>query len=307
MIDNTTETTSTTDATTNSPDVYTRVTSQIISQLEAGVRPWQRPWASESIAIRPLRSNGTPYRGVNVLTLWLAAADAGYASPFWFTFRQAQELGGHVRRGECGALVVYSNTVTKAEPTEEDADAERKIFLLKGYTVFNACQVEGLPDWLSGPLPERFSPADRIGHADAFFQAAGIDLRHGGDRAFYAPTADYVRLPVFAAFRDAESYYATLSHEATHWTGHASRLARDMSGKFGQDEVYAREELIAEIGAAFLCADLRLALEPREDHAAYLNAWLRILKEDKRAVFKAAAHAQRAIDFLHALQPKQEM
>lgn len=304
MSESTIETTAATTAAASRPDVYARVTGQIIAHLEAGVRPWQRPWTAGGAAVRPLRSNGTPYRGVNVLTLWLAAAEAGYPSPFWFTFRQAEELGGHVRKGERGALVVYSNTVTKAEPTEDEVAAEREVFILKGYTVFNACQVEGLLDWLSGPLPARFSPADRLGAADAYFQSAGVDLRHGGDRAFYAPAADYVRLPPFAAFRDAESYYATLAHEATHWTGHQSRLARDMSGKFGEDEAYAREELVAEIGAAFLCADLRLALEPREDHAAYLDAWLRILKEDKRAVFKAAAAAQKAVDFLHALQPR---
>lgn len=305
MTDIATETTTPTDDTAaRRPDVYARVTDQIVAHLEAGVRPWQRPWTTGETAVRPLRANGTPYRGVNVLALWLAAAGAGYPSPFWFTFRQADELGGHVRKGERGTLVVYANSVTKAEPTEDDADAERKLFLLKDYAVFNACQIEGLPAWLSGPLPDRFSPADRVGHADAFFGSTGIDLRHGGGRAFYAPAADYVRLPPLEAFRDAESYYATLAHEATHWTGHESRLARDLGGKLGKDESYAREELVAEIGAAFLCADLRLSLEPREDHAAYLGAWLGILKDDKRAVFRAAAHAQRAVDFLHGLQPR---
>lgn len=307
MTEGSTETVIVTEETPTRQDVYARVTGQIVRQLEAGVRPWQRPWSAGGAGgqvVRPLRSNGTPYRGINVLTLWLAAAEAGYPSPFWFTFRQAGELGGHVRKGERGALVVYANSVTKAEPTDDGEGAEREVFILKGYTVFNACQVEGLPGWLSGALPDRFSPADRVGAADAFFRATGIDLRHGGDRAFYSPDADYVRLPPFVAFNDPVSYYATLAHEATHWTGHPSRLARELRGAAVRDEGYAREELVAEIGAAFLCADLRLALDPREDHAAYLAAWLRILKDDKRAVFKAAAQAQKAVDFLHSLQPK---
>lgn len=174
---------------------------------------------------------------------------------------------------------------------------------MKGYTVFNIEQIEGLPAHYYAPAKSQLNPDQRIEAADAFFADTGADIRHGGSSAYYSPPEDYVQMPVFESFRDAESYYATLAHECTHWTRHKSRLDRDFGRKRFGDEGYAREELVAELGAAFLCADLGLTLEDREDHAAYIGSWLKVLKDDKRAIFTAAAHAQRATDYLHGLQP----
>jgi antirestriction protein ArdC len=292
----------------NSPrqDVYTRVTDRIISALEQGVRPWHQPWAVSHAAGRitlPLRHNGVPYAGINVLMLWGAAVAAGYAAPIWMTFRQANELGAHVRKGEKASLVVYANKITRTEQTESGEDVEREIPFLKGYSVFNVEQIDDLPDhYYAQPAP-RFDTIERIAHAEAFFKATGIDIRYGGGRAFYTITHDYVQMPPFEAFRDATAFYSTLAHEGCHWTRHPSRLDRDFGRKRFGDEGYAMEELVAELGAAFLCTSLELTPEPREEHASYLQNWLTALRNDKRAIFHAAAHAQRAADFLHKLQP----
>lgn len=292
----------------NRPDVYTRITDTIISHLEAGVRPWQRPWNAGHTAgriVRPLRACGTPYRGVNVLSLWLAATEKGYTSPYWLTFNQAKDLGGFVKKGEHGSLVVYANSVRKTEKDDQGETVEHDIFFMKGYTVFNAAQVDGLPEQLTAPVPVPTGRTeDRVGYADAFFRATWAEVKHGGDRAYYGLLADRVQMPPFVAFKDRESYYATLAHEVVHWTRHPKRLNRDFDQKTWGDEGYAREELVAEIGAAFLCADLGLMLTPREDHAAYLASWLTVLKNDKRAIFQASSHAQKAADYLHDLQPK---
>ncbi len=296
-----------TTANANRPDVYTRITDAILTHLEAAVRPWQRPWNAEHTGgkiIRPLRACGTPYRGVNVLSLWLAATDKGYSSPYWFTFNQAKDLGGFVKKGEHGSLVVYANSIKKTEKDDQGEEVEHDIFFMRGYTVFNAEQVDGLPAHFTAPLPQLTRTEDRIQYADAFFRATGAEVKHGGDRAYYGQLADRIQMPPFIAFKDKESYYATLAHEMTHWTKHPKRLNRDFDQKTWGDEGYAREELVAEIAAAFLCADLGLALEPREDHAAYLASWLTVLKNDKRAIFQASAHAQKAADYLHELQPK---
>src|SRR3546814_303972 len=202
-----------------------------------------------------------------------------------------------------GALVVYANSFTATETDEDGEESEREIPYLKGYTVFNCEQIEGLPAHYYARAEEPASPVARLEQADAFFAATRADIRHGGDRAYYAIQPDYVRMPPAETFRDAESYAATLAHELTHWTRHPSRLDRDLGRKRWGDEGYAREELVAEVGAAFLCADLGVAPEVRADHAAYVASWLQVLKDDKRAIFQAAAHAQRAVDYLHGLQP----
>ena len=287
-------------------DVYTRVTERIIADLEQGVRPWMKPWHAEHAAgriSRPLRHNGVPYRGVNTLLLWGEAMVKGYAAPIWMTFKQAQEFNAHVRKGEHGSLVVFANTVTRTETNESGEDVEREIPFMKGYTVFNCEQIEGLPA-IYYSQPENPLPlAERIGHADRFMTSTGAVIRHGGDRAFCAPGPDHIQLPPFEAIRDKESYYATALHELTHWTKHERRLDRDFGRqKFG-DAGYAREELVAELGAAFLCADIGIKPEIRADHADYIGHWLKVLTEDKRAIFSAAAHAQRAADYLNGLQP----
>ena len=293
----------------NRADVYTRVTDSIISELEQGVRPWLKPWHAEHAAgriTRPLRHNGTPYRGMNILLLWGEAVAKGYAAPIWMTYRQAQEIGGQVRKGERGSLVVYANSITKTETNEQGEDIEREIPFMKGYTVFNVEQVDGLPQHYYAQPVNPLPLSERIENADRFMTNTAATVHHGGNQAFYAPSRDIIQLPPFEAFKDKESYYATALHELTHWTKHATRLDRDFGRqKFG-DAGYAREELVAELGAAFLCADLGITPEIREDHAAYLSHWLGVLKEDKRAIFSAAAHAQRAADYLHGLQPQEE-
>jgi antirestriction protein ArdC len=295
---------------TEPQDVYTRITDRIVADLEKGIRTWMKPWNAENTAgriTRPLRHNGQPYSGINILMLWTAAIEQGFSAPMWMTFRQAIELKANVRKGEKGSLVVYANAIAKKEQTDE-GEVERDIRFMKGYTVFNVEQIENLPEQFYAKPQLTLTPVERIAHADTFFNGLQADIRYRGDRAFYAIEPDYIQLPVIDAFRDAESFYATLAHEATHWTRHGSRLAREFGRKSWGDEGYAQEELVAELGAAFLCADLELTPEVREDHAGYMASWLTVLKNDKRFIFQAAAHAQRAVDCLHARQtvPKTE-
>ena len=289
---------------TSPPNIYARITGRIISALEQGVRPWVQPWSLKHSAApvsRPLRHNGTPYTGINVLALWCTSVERGYIAPIWMTFRQAIELGAHVRKGESGTLVVYANSFKVAEDNKGDdgEEAEREVHYLKGYTVFNVEQIDGLPpQYATQATPPPPNASARIAQAERLAASSQATIRHGGGRAFYAPQADVLQMPPFEAFRDAESYYATLLHELTHWTAHGSRLARELSKRFG-DAAYAAEELIAELGAAFLCADLGVTLEPRDDHASYVAVWLKVLRNDQRAIFTAASQAQRAVQFLH--------
>lgn len=290
-------------------DVYERITNKIVADLEQDVRPWLKPWNAEAMAgriTRPLRHNGVPYQGINVIMLWGEAVAKGFAAPIWMTFRQAKELGGFVRKGEKGSLVVYADRIRKTEIDENTGEeAEREIPFLKGYTVFCVDQIDDLPAHFYTPAEPRLDPIQRIEHAEAFFAATGADIRHGGNQAYYSVAHDYIQMPPFECFRDAEAYYQTLGHETCHLTRHPKRLDRDFGRKRWGDEGYAMEELTAELGSAFLCADLDLTPEPREDHAAYIGSWLKVLKNDRRAIFTAASHAQRAVDFLHGLQGEQ--
>ena len=286
-------------------DVYQKITDQIVAALESGVRPWHQPWNAEHSAgriTRPLRGNGIPYQGINVLMLWSAAIEKGYAAPIWMTFKQALELKASVRKGEHGSLVVYADKIIRTETTDSGEEADRAIPFMKGYTVFNVEQIDGLPEHYYGKPEARTDSVQRIAHAESFFTATGANVVHGGSRACYVPSTDNIHMPCIDFFRDAESYYATLAHETTHWTRHESRLNRDFGRKRFGDEGYAMEELVAELGAAFLAADLALTPEVRDDHAAYIASWIKVLKDDKRAIFTAASHAQRAADLLHTLQ-----
>jgi antirestriction protein ArdC len=280
-------------------DAYTKITELIIADLEQGVRPWVKPWLDGAVASRPVRHNGQPYSGINVLALWSVASDKGFGNPMWMTFKQAKELDGCVRKGEKGSVVVYSNRITKTETNDAGESEDREIPFLRGYSVFNVEQIGGLPEEYYAPRARMFTnPVHRIEYAETFFAATGAEIRFGGNRAFYAPSGDYVQLPPIEMFPVAERYYATLAHEMTHWTRHPDRLNRDFGGKRFGDEGYAVEELVAEMGAAFLCADLEMKPQIREDHAPYIASWLKVLKNDKRAIFHAASHAQRAADFL---------
>ena len=286
-------------------DIYQRVTDQIIADLERGVRPWLKPWNAEHAAgriARPLRSTGVPYRGINVLMLWGAAIEWGYSSPIWMTYAQAQELGGQVRKGERGSHVVYANTIRCTEQDEKTGEeTERDIPFLKTYTVFNAEQVDNLPANFYALEAPKLEQVARIERAEAFVAATAATIREGGNKAFYTASEDRVQMPPFAAFCDPESYYATLAHELIHWTKHPQRLARDFGRKRFGDAGYAMEELVAELGAAFACAELDLTPQPRAEHAAYIGEWLKVLKADKRAIFAAASHAQRATNYLRSM------
>jgi antirestriction protein ArdC len=290
-------------------DVYTRITERIVAELEKGVRPWVQPWGAGNAGgrvTRPLRHNGQPYTGLNVLLLWSEAMARGFASPMWMTFRQASELDAHVRKGESGTTVVYASRSTKTEVDSHGGEVERDIPFLKAYTVFNCDQIEGLPDHYYRKPEPVIDPLERIADAEIFFANTGAVIRHGGAKAFFSPSSDQVQMPPFETFRDAASYYAVLGHECVHWAGASHRLDRDLSRYHKDRTERAREELVADIGASFLCADLGIVpeMEPRPDHASYVESWLRVLEGDRKAIFQAAAHAQRAVAYLHGLQPQ---
>ena len=288
-------------------DVYERVTNRIIEQLEQGVRPWMKPWNAEHAAgriTRPLRFNGLPYSGINILMLWAEAEDKGYSCPLWLTFNQSKELGGFVKKGENGSTVVYASTFKKSEADDKGDEVEREIPFLKQYTVFNAEQCEGLPEQYYATKGKPNSTIERVEQADRFFKNLNADIREGGDKAYYTITHDYIRMPFLETFRDSETHAATMAHELCHWTRHPKRLDRDLGRKRFGDEGYAMEELVAELGSAFLCADLSITPELRADHAEYLATWLQVLKNDKRAIFTAASYASKAVEFMHGLQPR---
>ena len=202
-------------------DVYNRVTDKIIAELEKGERPWLKPWNAEHAAgkiTRPLRHNGLPYSGINILMLWADAMEKGYNAPLWMTFKQTQELGGHVKKGEHGSLVVYANTLIKTEPNGETGeDEEHKIPFMKGYTVFNVEQIDDLPAHYYATAQEpQLDAAQRLEHAEQFFKNTGADIRYGGNRAYYSTATDHVHMPPFEFFKDPESFYETQLHECVH-------------------------------------------------------------------------------------------
>jgi antirestriction protein ArdC len=289
---------------------YQTVTDRIIAMLEAGTRPWAKSWKpGEPISgglVRPLSGiSGKPYSGVNVINLWCAAQERGFRSRYWFTYKGAQELGAQVRKGAKSELAFYvgKHTVKGEAPSEGADPAERVVSFLRAYHVFNADEIEGLPERFYAPELEPAAVVDgRIAEADAFIAATGASIAHGGDRAYFMPSLDAIRVPHLHQFESPEAYYATLLHELVHFTGVEARCNRTLGKRFGDME-YAAEELVAEMGAAFLCADLAISAEPRADHADYLAGWIKILKADNRAIFTAAAAAEKAATWLHAQQP----
>jgi len=250
-------------------------------------------------------ATGRRYSGINVLILWGAVIERGFRSQRWLTFRQSLNAGGHVRRGEKGTVVCYADRFTpKAEEErarDEDREA-RQVAFLKRFTVFNVDQCEGLPEVLTR-VPEIPAERETIPHAEALIAATGADIRIGGSKAFYSPCADFVQVPPQQAYRDQINWYRTALHELGHWTGHRSRLDRDFSGGFGSP-VYAREELVAEMASAFVCASL--SIRPTVRHADYAGAWLAVLREDEKAIFRAASLASKAADYLLAFQANEE-
>ena len=286
--------------------LYQEITDKIIAELEAGRAPWVQPWgmaaAKAPLAMPRNASTHRRYSGINVLILWGAVIERGFSNQSWLTFRQALGLGGNVRKGERGTTVVYADRFTpederrRAEQTGEEPGA---IPFLKRFTVFNTDQCEGLPEEIAKvappPPPGLIEP-----QAEALIAATGADFRIGGARAFYSPTHDFVQVPPPQAYFEPINWHRTACHELAHWVGHKSRLARDLSGSYGS-KAYAREELIAEMAGAFVCASLGIV--PTVRHADYLGSWLEVLREDDRAIVRAASAASKAADYLLAFQP----
>lgn len=272
----------------------TRITQEIIARLESGTKPWIKPWRGVPVS-RPLRACGIPYRGMNVFWLWMVADMCGYASPFWMTYNQAKELGAQVCKGEKSTIAIFYKSYTKeveAPDTGEKTDESRRV--LKAYPVFNADQVEGLPErFHPAATLEVVEPEGRQAELDSFFASIPAVLRHQGDEAYYEPVADRVTMPPLHLFSGFDHYYATLAHELSHWTGHASRLDRNLKNRFGS-AAYAAEELIAELSSAMLGAELGLPVTHLDSHASYIEHWLKLLKQDDRAILTAAAKAEEA-------------
>jgi len=285
---------------TEKSDVYRKVTDAIIQAIEQGAGNWKMPWhTSGRFAFSPINvTSHKPYRGVNTVCLWASAQAKGYERGEWATYQQWLDKGGQVRRGEKSTMVVFwkfANGTTETDDGDDTAHSGSRLLFTRGYSVFNAAQVDGY-----APKVEADTPIlERIAQAEAFFSGVGATVRHGGNQAFYSPASDHIQMPAFQAFRDSVSYYSTLAHEHTHWTATASRCDRQLGKRFG-DSAYAAEELIAELGAAFACSHLGLSTQPRDDHAQYIQSWLRVLKADKRAIFTAASKAQQATDWLIA-------
>lgn len=281
-------------------DLYAEVTNRIVAALEAGITPWIRPW---SVDFDPTPINAVSrrsYRGINAVLLTLEAQARGYGRSAWMTYRQAAEIGAQVRRGETGTTVVFYKLVdmphtTTVEQIESDRHA-KVVSFLRWFTVFNVAQIDGLPDRLA--VKEALTAWDPHAAAEAILTESRATIRHGGAEAYYSVPDDRIQLPERGHFPSAGTYYATALHELVHWTGHAGRLNRNLGRRFGE-AAYAMEELVAEMGSAFLCASCYLEGQLR--HASYIGNWLQVLKSDKRAVFAAAAKAQQAIDFIESV------
>lgn len=270
--------------------IYQSVTDTIIEQLEAGALPWVKPWRADSSADKNITSQ-KPYQGINRLLLGVSGMARGYYCPVWGSFKQWQALGANVRKGEKGTQIVFFSPITKENKETGETDSYN---VLKAYWVFNAAQVDGIT--IQAPDADN-APFNAIAHADQLIENTGAAISHGGDAAFYVPSMDRIQMPNKSAFDNESSYYATIFHELTHWTGHQTRCDRNLKGKYGNSE-YAFEELVAEMGAAFLCAENRIQGELR--HAGYIKSWLKCLRDDSKAVFKAAALAQKAADYINA-------
>jgi antirestriction protein ArdC len=289
--------------------IHEQVTENIIAMLERGTLPWRRPWETSGTGLA-VPANGIskrPYHGINRVILWTSALVAGYPTHSWATYKQIQEAGGQVRKGEKGTRVVLyrpierddENGATGSEEQESTEKDARPARIARVFTVFNLAQCDGLE---AAQEPQTVS-ADPIPAAREFLAHVKATVRHGGNRACYMPSPDVILLPAQESFTSAAAYYATSCHEHVHLSGASHRLNRDSLIRYHESiEIRAAEELVAELGAAFLCAELSIQGE-LEHHASYLQNWLGVLKQDKTALFRAAADASRAAEYLHSLQP----
>ena len=270
-------------------DVHAKISEDIISAMESCEGKGRSLWDRQCDLPMNLLSR-KPYTGINTVHLWASSLHHEYGSPFWLTYKQAQELGGQVRAGEHGTSAVFYKQVPDKDP-EDDA----MHMILKSFTVFNLAQIDGIenPEEKEKTLFEILADGERL------LEKSPVTITEGGNRAYYRPSTDEICLPPRAEFVDRESFYSTAAHEMIHSTGHASRLDRDLKGRFGES-AYAMEELVAELGSAFLCAGIGIHAQTRQDHAHYLKSWIRILKEDKKAIFTASSAASKAASFITA-------
>ena len=286
-------------------DLYEEITTRIIAELEEGRVPWVQPWSSGGVAALDMPRNAATerrYSGINILILWAAVVTGGFARQHWLTFKQAQSLGGCVRKGERGTTVVYADRFVPDDErrrAESTGDKPQGVAFLKRFTVFNVAQCDGLPDELTATEPP-VAEDIILPEVEALIAASGAAVRLGGDRAFYAPDLDVVQVPRPECFNEPINWHRTALHELGHWTGAGHRLGRDQSGGFGS-ESYAREELVAEMSAAFTCTTLGIV--PTVRHADYIASWLDVLRSDKRAIVRAASAASKAADYLLAFRP----
>jgi antirestriction protein ArdC len=288
-----------------SRNLYQQVTDQILAQLKAGHAPWVKPWSATAGRNMPHNISGRPYGGINVLLLWSAMQGNGWHLPRFLTFNQARQLGGNVRKGEHGTMVVFVKQTAYKSKDESGDDEIKHGAIMKAFTVFNIAQCENLPDKLTilGITPKARNKDMRDATIDEFITSTRATINHGGDRAFFATGPDYVQMPQFQDFKSAATYYGTLFHELGHWTGGRARLNREFGKRFG-DKAYAAEELVAELTAAFVCAEFNLDGDLR--HAGYIASWIDLLTGDPRAFFTAASKAQQAANYLRGLAMAEE-
>ena len=279
-------------------DLFGEVSARILSELESGALPWVKPWAATAGQNMPQNAvTNRPYSGCNVILLWLTR-DRGWTTPRFLTYQQATQAGGYIRKGEHGTRVYFVKQLQIKDGEGEDADT-RLVPMLREYTVFNVAQCENLPDSIKAGKPMRVrNPDTRHTLADDFLRSTGAEIRNGNGEAYYVPSQDFISMPSFEAFKGADHFYNVAFHELTHWTGHKSRLDRDLRHRFGE-RAYAAEELVAELGAAFLCAEFGIDGDVR--NAGYIQTWIGLLKADKRAFFTACSKAQAATDYLRGL------
>ncbi len=290
-------------------NLYDEITNKIIAELEAGRVPWVQPWGTAA-AKAPLGlprsvATGRSYSGINVLILWGAVIEHGFPGQGWLTFRQALSLGGNVRKGERGTTVVYADRFTPEDEkrrAREAGEEAHAIPFLKRFTVFNTAQCEGLPDDIATVVPPP-PPGLIEPRVEALIKATGVDFRIGGNRAFYVPSQDYVMVPPPIAYFEPINWHRTALHELGHASGHHSRLNRDLTGSFGSKK-YAFEEILVEISAAYSCA--ALGIVPTVRHADYIGSWLDVMREDSRAIVRAASQASKAADWLLSFLPEDE-
>tara|TARA_R110000868_G_scaffold140583_1_gene356353 strand:+ start:16908 stop:17774 length:867 start_codon:yes stop_codon:yes gene_type:complete len=279
-------------------ELFAQITDALLVKIEAGVLPWHKPWTAETAL--PHNLSGRTYRGANSFWLSLLQDAKGYSQPVWLTFNQAKAAGGVVKKGEKGTAVFFwSFTDKKNEATGK----VEKLVWAKAYTVFNLDQCEGVEHKAANPLA-RPTIFERNVAADDLIAATGAVIKHGGDRACYVPSTDVICLPHKESFSQSDSYYSTAFHEIAHWTGSEKRLKRTFGKRFG-DEAYAVEELVAELTASFVCAALGFDNPARDDHAAYLQGWIKVLKNDKKAFITAAGKAQKAADLILQAQAEE--